>query len=151
MAYTGQPEDQHRFRKGRSYLSNFITFCDKVTHLLDEGRAIDVFYLGSVRPLKPFPTAFSWKDLAPPVLDRCTLCWVNNCLDGQARKWWGMHLNEISIQSAVMLPRSQHWVQSYLISLSDQNEGIECTVSKFADDTKLICWRALQRDLDSLD
>lgn len=35
---------QHEFRKGRSYLTNAISY-DKVTHLVDERKATDVVYL----------------------------------------------------------------------------------------------------------
>ena len=37
---------QHGFMKGRSCLTNLISFCDKVTHSVDEGKAVDVVYLG---------------------------------------------------------------------------------------------------------
>lgn len=33
---------QHRFRKGRSYLTKLISFYDQVTHLEDEGKTVDV-------------------------------------------------------------------------------------------------------------
>ena len=36
---------QHGFMKGRSCLTNLISFCDQVTHLVDEGKAVDVVYL----------------------------------------------------------------------------------------------------------
>ena len=36
---------QHRFMKSRSCLTNLISFCDQVTHLVDEGKAVDVVYL----------------------------------------------------------------------------------------------------------
>ena len=51
---------QHGFKKGRSCLANLISFYDRVTCLLDEGKAVDVVYLDFIRPLTPFPTAFSW-------------------------------------------------------------------------------------------
>jgi len=35
---------QHGFMKGRSCLNNLISFCDKVTRLVDEGMAVDVVY-----------------------------------------------------------------------------------------------------------
>ncbi|KAK4829712.1 hypothetical protein QYF61_006087 [Mycteria americana] len=41
----GIKPSQHGFRKGRSCLMNLISFYDKVTHLMDEGKAVDVVYL----------------------------------------------------------------------------------------------------------
>jgi len=36
---------QHGFTKGRSCLTNLISFYDQVTHLVDEGKAVDTVYL----------------------------------------------------------------------------------------------------------
>ena len=36
---------QHGLMNGRCCLTNLISFCDKVTRLLDEGKAVDVVYL----------------------------------------------------------------------------------------------------------
>ena len=36
---------QHVFTKGRSCLTNLISFYDLVTRLVDEGKAVDVVYL----------------------------------------------------------------------------------------------------------
>ena len=36
---------QHGFMKGRSCLNNLISFCDQVTHLVGEGKAVDVVCL----------------------------------------------------------------------------------------------------------
>ena len=40
---------QHGFMKGRSCLTNPISFYDLVTHLVDEGKAVDVVYLDFCR------------------------------------------------------------------------------------------------------
>jgi len=36
---------QHEFMKGRSCLTNLISFYDQVTHLVDEGKVVGVHYL----------------------------------------------------------------------------------------------------------
>ena len=52
---------QHGLMKGRSCLTNLISFYEKVTHLVDEGEVVDVVYL-DVKPLTPFHTAISWRN-----------------------------------------------------------------------------------------
>lgn len=47
MAHTGQAgdkHDKHGFVKGRSCLTNLISFYDQVTSLEDEGRAVSAVY-----------------------------------------------------------------------------------------------------------
>ena len=44
MAYRGIRRIQHGFTKGRSCLTNLISFSDWVTHLVDEGKAVDEVY-----------------------------------------------------------------------------------------------------------
>jgi len=41
----GISPSQHGFMNSRSCLTNLISFYDKVTHLVDEGQAVDVVYL----------------------------------------------------------------------------------------------------------
>ena len=41
----GIKPSQHGFKKGRSCLTHLISFYYKVTHIMDEGKAVDVVYL----------------------------------------------------------------------------------------------------------
>ncbi|KAJ7409504.1 RNA-directed DNA polymerase from mobile element jockey-like protein [Willisornis vidua] len=36
---------QHRFMRGKSGLSNLVSFCDKVAHLADQRKPVDVIFL----------------------------------------------------------------------------------------------------------
>ncbi|GAB0183678.1 cadherin-20 [Grus japonensis] len=67
---------QHGFMKGRSCLTNLISFCDKVTHLVDEGKAVDVVYLDFSKAFDTISHSILLEKLAAHGLDRHTLHWV---------------------------------------------------------------------------
>ena len=72
---------QHGFMKGRSCLTNLISY-DQVTHLVDEGKAVDVIYLDFSKAFDTVSHGILLEKLASHGLDKCTLHWVKNCLDG---------------------------------------------------------------------
>ncbi|NXX31359.1 RTJK polymerase, partial [Nicator chloris] len=51
---------QHRFRRGKSCLTNLVSFYDQVTRLVDAGKAVDVVYLDFSKAFDTL-TAYSWK------------------------------------------------------------------------------------------
>jgi len=73
---------QHGFMKGMSLLTNLISFYDQVTCLVDEGKAVDVVYLDFCKVFDTVLHIILLDKLAARGLDRCTLCWVKNWLNG---------------------------------------------------------------------
>lgn len=51
---------QHKFMKGNSCLTDLVSFCDKVTWLVDEWKAVNEFFWILVRYLMLSLTALFW-------------------------------------------------------------------------------------------
>jgi len=64
---------QHGFMKGRSCLTNLISFNDQVTRLEDEGKAVDVVYPHFSKAFDTVPHSILLEILAAHGLDGCTL------------------------------------------------------------------------------
>jgi len=71
--------------KGRSCLTNPISFYDKMTCLVDERKAADVVYLDFSKAFDTVSHSILLEKLAAHGLDGCILCGVKNQLDDRAQ------------------------------------------------------------------
>jgi len=73
---------EHGFMKSRSCLTNLISFYDQVTHLVDEGKSVDVVFLDFSKAFDTVAHSILLEKLDAHDLDGCTLRWIKNWLNG---------------------------------------------------------------------
>ncbi|CAM5173342.1 unnamed protein product [Eretmochelys imbricata] len=129
---------QHGFTKGKSCLTHLIAFYDEITGSVDMGKVVDLIYLDFS---KAFDTVFHSilaSKLKKYGLDEWAVRWIESWLD--SRVPWVVINRSVSSWQLISSGIPQGSVLGpvlFKILVNDLDDGIPCTLRKFASDTKL--------------
>ena len=153
-------DNQHGFTKGRSCMTNLVAFYSGVTASMDNGRVTDFIYLNFSKAFDTLPHNILFSKLERYGSDtfngQGNGCEIIPERGGHTTERWSMAQCSNQSRSVTSgVPQGSVLAQMlFNIFVNDINSGIECTLSKSVDNSKLCAavdmhnrQNAIQRDI----
>ena len=140
-------ESQHGFTKGKSCLTNLLSFLEDITKSVDDGKPVDVIYLDFSKAFDKVPHQRLIEKLKSHGIVNYVLNWIKDWLRGRKQKvvidgCESGYMNVLSgvPQGSVLGP------VLFLLFINDIDTVVRSGIKKFADDTKV--YRSVHSQID---
>jgi hypothetical protein len=135
-------DSQHGFMPGKSCATNLVEFMDVVSKAVDDGEAVDIFYLDFAKAFDKVPRQRLIAKLRAKGIENGVVTWIEDWLTGRTQRVsiQGEQSEESNVDSGVpqgtVLGPTLFSVYIDDLESEIERRKLEVLVKKFADDTK---------------